>query len=168
MKTRHAEIYALIDPRDMTIRYIGKAQNSTRRLKDHLREARRKTPLYAWIGKLRTIDMQPLLKVICIAISDDWQSLEKLLIEQYRGDGARLLNLAEGGDQPYCSDETRVKNGRALASRIASDPMTARLRANKQMLSAALRLGQLSERVKAKMRYCANRRPDLFGEWAAI
>lgn len=167
MATKKAEIYALIDPRNMEIRYIGKANNSESRLKGHLREVRRRTPLYAWIGKLRSLGLIPRIEVICIATSDDWQSLECSLIEQHRADG-RLLNLADGGDEPHCSPEIRMANGNTLVQRLKDDPALARLACMKKQLANALRNGHLPERTKATMRLCAQKRPELFGSWAAI
>lgn len=162
-----AEIYALIDPRDMEIRYIGKANNSESRLKGHLREVRRRTPLYAWIGKLRSLGLAPRIEVICVATSDDWQALERLLIEQHRADG-RLLNLADGGDEPHCSAEVRAANGRKVAAMRANDPRSAFIFNAKRTLGTALRQGHVSERTKVKMRLAAAKHPALFGAWAAI
>lgn len=47
------QIYALRDPRDGNLRYIGKANNAEKRLKSHMKDSRhRKTPVYAWFRKL--------------------------------------------------------------------------------------------------------------------
>lgn len=104
------EIYALTDPTG-EIRYIGKANNSRARFKGHLRDAkRRKTPVYAWIRKLEKIGQRPGLTVL--EICDDWQSAEQRLIADHRAAGARLLNVADGGDEPFCSCEQRRTLGR--------------------------------------------------------
>jgi hypothetical protein len=48
-----AEIYGLLDPRDGKLRYIGKAVCAAKRLKSHLRDARKRdTPVYRWINEL--------------------------------------------------------------------------------------------------------------------
>lgn len=172
VSTKTAEIYALFDPRGGGIRYIGKAANAHKRLKGHLREMRRRTPLYDWIAKLRSEGVTPWMAVIANAISPDWQSLEKELITQWREDGQRLLNLAEGGDQPYCPPEVRAENGRKLAAAIHSDPIRKRIWHAKRSLAAYLRDPHASEeakeRIRAKMRYAAAKRPDLFGSWANV
>ena len=162
------EIYALSDPRTGVIRYIGKANNSVRRLKDHIRETRRKTPLYRWISKLSALGMKPDMSVICVSLSDEWQGLECAIISQYRESHHGLLNVADGGDEPYCTDSVRSANGKLLAQRIADDPIFARVCAIKKQLGTALKLGQVPERTKAKLRECARNRPDLFGAWAAV
>lgn len=168
MKQAPAEIYGLFDPSDMSLRYIGKAQNSTKRFKDHMREMRRNTPLYSWIAKLRTAGAVPLMKVICVAVSADWQELERQMIAQGRADGVRLLNIADGGDEPFCSAKTRARNGATLVARLVSDPVLLKIQRNKRALNSGIRHGTLSEWAKKTMRLCAMKRPDLFGEWASL
>jgi hypothetical protein len=160
-----AEIYALCDPDTDQVRYIGKANDSAKRLKGHLVETRRKSPLYDWIGSLRAQGKIPTLQVLMVAW--DWQAAEKLVITQYRENG-RLLNLADGGDEPKCSKATRAANGRANSAKVHSDPVRRHIWEIKKNLGLALRQGYLSEEVKAKMRLAANLRPDMFGKWANI
>lgn len=126
------------------------------------------TPLYQWISKLRSEGVMPAMAVIANAISDDWQDLERTLISQWRLDGMRLLNVAEGGDEPYCAPEIRAANGRRLVERMASDPLLARIARNKRMLGTALRRGTVNEATKEKMRLAAAKAPHLFGEWANV
>lgn len=164
----HVEIYALRDPRDGAIRYIGKASNSARRLKEHMREVRRRTPLYDWIAKLRTEGLTPSMTVETICPIGEWEQAERDAIAKGRADGLRLLNLADGGDQPHCSTEVRSANAKALNARIAADPRKAKIRKAKQMLGHALRDGYVSEATKEKMRESARKAPHLFGEWAHI
>lgn len=108
-----AEIYALCCPDTGDIRYIGKAKDSQKRLKGHLRDAKaRRTPVYDWIQSLAKRGAIPALRVLASAF--DWRACEKQLIAQYRADGVRLLNLADGGDEPYCSPAHRKEHGRRL------------------------------------------------------
>jgi hypothetical protein len=162
------EIYGLFDPRVGEIRYIGKAVDSEKRLRGHLRETRRKTPLYSWIEKLRRQGVSPGVRVLAHAITQDWQSLEMLLIEQYRASNVGLLNVADGGDEPYCPAEVRSANGHKLCDEIANNPLMARIVQNKRILSNALRRGSLSEVAKNNMRMSAALCPEIFGDWAAI
>lgn len=166
------QIYALFDPRGGGIRYIGKANDAQKRLKGHLRETRRVTPLYCWISKLRDEGVTPWMAVIAHAISADWEDLERDLITQWREDGMRLLNVAEGGDEPYCPPEVRAENGRKVAASIAADPIKKRIWHAKRALGAYIRDPKISEeakeRMRVKMRMCAAKRPDLFGSWANV
>jgi hypothetical protein len=106
------EIYALCDPSTMEIRYVGKANNAAKRLASHMRASRdRKTPVYAWIRKHGT----PALKVLLVCEDEHWCDYERRIIAGFRDSGVRLLNVADGGDEPKCSLETRRNNGRIVA-----------------------------------------------------
>jgi hypothetical protein len=150
-----AEIYALTDP-DGSIRYIGKANVAADRLKGHMRDARRRpTPVYAWIRKLADGGKAPGLLVLEVA--DDWREAERRLIALHRAAGARLLNVAEGGDEPFCPVHVRAANGRANAAKRSKR----KWRLMREM-GDMLRRGHVSDQTKAKMRS----RPDVFGQFA--
>lgn len=123
------EVYALLCPITGDVRYIGKANNTQKRLKSHIRAARdpkkNHTPVYCWINQLGRQGLQPIAQVVAIAIGDDWQTLERELIAQWRKDG-RLLNVADGGDEPHCAPEQRKNLGAALNARM--DDMALALR----------------------------------------
>lgn len=104
-----AEIYGLYHPETGELRYVGKANDSAKRLKSHLRDAKsRRTPLYSWIGSLSKRGLVPVVRVL--EVVDNWQAKEKELIALHRASGARLLNVAEGGDEPFCATEVRRAN----------------------------------------------------------
>ena len=159
-------IYALCHPDTGEVRYIGKANNPASRLKQHLRETRRATPVYSWIGKLRSEGKTPSMQVMAAAFGD-WQECEKALIAQHR-EGGRLLNLALGGDEPFCPTGVRADNGRANAKLRVSTPLKQKIYKLKQALGVALKHGYVSEETKAKLRLAAIRKPALFGSWANI
>lgn len=151
-------IYALIDPRDQSIRYIGKANDPAKRLASHLKDSlHRDTPVYRWIRKLASAGMAPEMEVIVVCKLDDWQTAERLAIEEARNAGIRLLNVTAGGNEPYCSVTTRADNGRKVAA--SRDKRKWRLLRD---LGSALKAGYVSETTKAKMRA----RPDVFGQFA--
>lgn len=113
-------IYALTDPATGEIRYIGKANKPEARLKTHLRDAkRRSTPVYCWLRKLAAQGAQPVMRVL--EWSCDWVEAERRLIAQHREAGARLLNVAEGGNEPACSKAQRAINGAAAAAKRNPD-----------------------------------------------
>lgn len=155
-------IYALCDPSDGRIRYIGKAKDAEKRLKGHLREKRRRSPLYSWIASLRKQGLKPTCKILedCVG---DWCGAEKRLIAQYREQCPDLLNLADGGDEPKCSLETRRQNGQNLVNHPNRDFWL-----KKAKISIALRHGWVSEHTKEKMRAAAIRHPKLFADWANV
>jgi len=163
------QIYALTDPHTDNIRYIGKANNAEKRLKTHILDSRRRnTPVYCWLRKLLDLGTVPGLVILREVEQNEWIEAERELIFFHRATGARLLNLAEGGDQPFCSKEQRAENGRRTIEKICSDPERKRIWQLKLRLSQALSKGHCNEATKGKMREAARKRPDLFGCWANI
>ena len=153
-----AEIYALIDPRTGEIRYIGKANNSAARLKSHMRDAaRRKTPVYCWINKLSSLGLSPELEII--RVCDDWKAAEREEIAKARAANMPILNIADGGDEPFLALDTRAKNGKKNAA-----SRDKRLWYLRQKLGNLIKAGYCSEATKAKMRA----RPDVFSSLLAL
>lgn len=158
-----AEIYGLYDQCD-TLRYIGKANCARKRLASHMRDSRRRdTPLYRWIRK----NGRPEMRVLEVC-SGDWRDAERRLIAEARRIGCPLLNVADGGDEPFCSFETRSKNGKALNERMVADPKAYKLREDKRCLMAAWRRGQLSDYAKCLLREAAEIDPIRFACFAVI
>ncbi len=155
-----ASIYGLYDTRGR-LRYIGKAENPERRLSGHMRETRRRhSPLYSWLRKHGKPEMRILEAGCC-----DWREAERRHIATARANGEDLLNLAEGGDQPFCPPEIRSANGKALTARLKADPALLQLRDAKRQLAYALKAGMVRNETRAKMRELALLKPSLFGEW---
>jgi hypothetical protein len=114
-------IYGLIDPRTDEMRYIGKAVDADKRYKGHMRDSRvRDTPVYRWIRKLFSMGMRP--DMLVLSECDDWKSEERRLIASARKRGYSLLNVADGGDEPYCPPEIRAANGKRNAAVREADP----------------------------------------------
>jgi GIY-YIG catalytic domain len=161
-------IYALCDPQSGEIRYIGKADDVAKRLKGHLRERRRDFPLYRWIAKLRRRGGVPAVVVLEECSPDSWQPAERQWIRECRQRGVRLLNVANGGDEPICSIQTRRENGRAVASLIHRDSYRKRIWNLKRQVGLFLFHGWMDDREKAKLRLAASIAPELFGEFVSI
>lgn len=162
------QIYGILDPRDGSLRYVGKANNARKRFAGHMRERRHRTPLYNWFAKMRLAGLTPTYIVLLECDADAWQAQEIKCIAAARTRGERLLNVAPGGDQPECPIEVRRANANNLNQARRDDPIAARLWYIKKTLSNALRDGLLSDRAKANMRMAAQKRPDLFGAWSAV
>jgi hypothetical protein len=131
------EIYSLSDPDNNEVRYIGKANNSKKRYKSHLCEKRRNHyPLYRWINKLKEQGKKPILNVILK--TTDWRKEEINQIKIHKAMGFNLLNVSEGGDEPFCSKETRAINGRNNARKIHSNEKSKRIWYLKKRLGETL------------------------------
>lgn len=160
------QIYALCDP-DGSIRYVGKARDARARLKQHMRETRRRTPVYLWIESLRRHGLTPALKVLEECSECVWPEREMAHIATHRVNG-RLLNVADGGDQPSCPRHVRAQNGRSNARLVHGDAMRRHIWDLKRRLGLAIRGGYLTETARAKLRAAAASAPHLFGEWANL
>jgi hypothetical protein len=87
-------IYTLSD--GDRIRYVGKAKNPDKRLRQHLWPAKSKRDHLAnWIRKLRAEGRKPVMNVI--EWTGDWEQCEQRWITYFRSQGADLLNVAAGG-----------------------------------------------------------------------
>lgn len=157
-----ASIYGLFDKHG-NLRYIGKANDPAKRLKGHMRETRRKSPLYDWLAK----HGQPVIRILeadCI----DWKASERRLIAEARARGDMLLNLADGGDEPHCPVEVRAKNGAATAKAIHAGPFKRKIWRLKRDIGFALKAGYVSNEGRAKLRLAAAKKPELFGCYANL
>lgn len=140
--TEAVELYALSDPETGEVRYLGKANDSQKRLKSHLRDSlRRRTPVYDWIRSLTVRGLTPNVTVLMCAW--DWREAERTLIAQARAEvGRRLLNVADGGDEPFCPLHVRQENARKNTAARLADPQ-------KTLIHALLqRLGQMARFAK--------------------
>ena len=178
--TKQLVIYGICDEHG-EVRYVGKTNDVRQRFKSHLADKVRTYPLYTWLRKQIRERKEVSCKVLSSVIGD-WRQLERDMIAQYRADNPGMLNLADGGDEPFCSLEVRKKNGhkitcplevrqangRKVSAAIQADPVRKRIHYLKLHLSRALKAGSLPEEVKEKLRYAATKRPDLFGIWNGI
>lgn len=163
------QIYALLDPATGETRYIGKANNAKARLSSHMRDCRRRhTPLYSWMRKLMETGKLPGLSIIAECEPSAWREVEQKHIALARAAGTRLLNLADGGDEPYCAPEVRASNGRKVASLRVSDEKRSRVYHLKRQIGLLLKAGHVSDASKAKLKLAAAKAPHLFGQWAAL
>jgi hypothetical protein len=173
MGEKQVYIYGITDEHG-TVRYVGKSVDVSRRFSDHLKETQRTYPLYTWLRKQQREGCQVGCVVLASATGPDWQSLERAVIAQYRQDGYALLNLAEGGDEPYvtleqrralgarivCPPEVRRSNGRKVSAAIQADPVKARLHKLKKLMCLEWKRGNLTERVKDRLVQAAFNNPQ--------
>jgi hypothetical protein len=120
-------IYALADPRNDEIRYVGKAQEPAHRLYVHLYSAKtrksrdNRSHKYNWIRELMRENLVPVLVVLESGLADSIASeRERHWIADLRQEGHRLTNHTDGGEGmlgAVFSPETRAKIGAALRGR---------------------------------------------------
>lgn len=161
-----ADIYALTDPRDGKIRYIGKATCAHKRFKTHILDARRRfTPVYQWINELAAIGAVPGLMVLETCPSEFWEIREKLWIKEARNMGGFLLNVAAGGARPGRFGPIILPNGTIFDPESPQDRKTLRM---KRRVNQLLRQNALPDSDIVLLRECARMVPVLFGCWARL
>lgn len=105
-------IYALIDPRDNKVRYIGKANNPFNRYKNHFNSSRDKnTHKRNWINSIRKDGFRPELLILDEVPIDKWQWWESFYISLYKTYGFNLLNYTSGGDGSTFGNNGSFKKG---------------------------------------------------------
>lgn len=144
-------IYALVDPRDHRIRYIGKTDNPKRRLRSHMRDAREgKTDHKSrWIASLIREDLSPIIKIMERCDESVWKERECHWITTLRNQ-YDLTNSTDGGDGFKPSVETRAKMSAAKRGKPAYNkgiPASSEAR-SKQSAAAKLRWQRRDEEEK--------------------
>ncbi|KKL99402.1 hypothetical protein LCGC14_1814790 [marine sediment metagenome] len=100
-------IYALRDPRDGEIRYVGKSNDPKQRLRFQISRAKHapSTHLHSWIRGLLAEDLKPDQIILDAVAHNDWKSAEAAWMAEMIRDGCRLVNLAAGGEGPTFGHE---------------------------------------------------------------
>lgn len=168
MISKSVEIYTLSCPITGEVRYVGKANNSKKRFKSHLFDStRRHTPVYLWIRELHAKSLQPVMAIIETTDVENWKQREKYHISKFREDN-NLLNVAAGGNEPFCSLATRAQNGRKVAKAIHEDIRSKKLWSIKRQIKGDLHffkkrgLTEAYNRIAQKCNSLSSRFPALF------
>jgi len=92
-------IYALLDPTDSEVRYVGKAKNPYKRLYFHLHN-KAHTHKYFWLQSLVKQGLKPVVCVLdrCDDFKPIWEARERDWISFYKRIGCNLTNGTDGGE----------------------------------------------------------------------
>lgn len=105
-------IYALIDPRDNQVRYIGKSNDAKKRYKNHFNSSRDKnTHKRNWINSVRRDGFKPELLILDEVPINKWQWWETFYISLYKTYGFKLVNYTRGGDGSTFGNKGSFKKG---------------------------------------------------------
>lgn len=115
MTTSSNIVYALVDPRDGEIRYVGQTTKGVARIRQHATECLLRQEAHThrvrWIRQLQSLGLGFDHKVLeSVADPDELDVVECFWIAQLRGMGARLTNHTVGGEGTrgrVVSEETR-------------------------------------------------------------
>lgn len=101
-------IYALTDPETGDVRYVGQARNIHKRYRQHCNlNGCAKLPKNRWAAKLARQGAEPGLKVL--EETADLDAREIHWIQLLRSQGAKLMNVAEGGKSMRHASEAKAQ-----------------------------------------------------------
>ena len=167
MSKGFAAIYALIDPRDGEIRYVGLTTNSLKvRLAKHVSDWRN-TYRGRWVKLLKQLGLRPIIRLIQYVPIQHRGDAEVYWIALFRSKGCRLTNTGDGGLAPLgrkISPETRARMRAASMLRMTpavrariSDSLRgrkglARTPEQRRRISSALKGHAVSDVTRDKIR----------------
>lgn len=117
-------IYVLTDPDTGLVRYVGKADNPSERLRKHMLPSALAIVCHRtnWLKSLIAEGKKPIMQVVEQTSHEHWKARECWWIAYYRGLGAALVNTAEGGSggmrPEWISPETRLKQSLAQIGKV--------------------------------------------------
>ena len=90
-------IYALVDPRDSRVRYVGKSDDPERRLGQHCQRITGGR-LHGWLSKLTQMNLRPCVMILDQVPEAEWPKYERAWIAAMRlKEGKLLTNVHPGG-----------------------------------------------------------------------
>jgi hypothetical protein len=96
-KGKSHSVYALLDPRDGTVRYIGASRNPARRLAEHCVGEQKNSAMRSWVQGLLTVGELPVMVILSRVSAREVAALEIHWIRRARNVGL-ILNRTKGGD----------------------------------------------------------------------
>ena len=111
-------IYALRDPRDGSVRYVGKTDNLERRVRHHIGTRREKNARGAWLRELHAVGLAPVAVVLQEVPQERWQHAERRWIRRLAKRVSRLLNAHPGGGGAGCVPEDKITPDPKAIARI--------------------------------------------------
>lgn len=97
-------IYALLDPTTLVVRYAGQTVGPDKRLKQHIREAKKeKYHSACWINSLINAGLKPIMEILDVVPDTEADFWEREYIQNFRERGFDLTNILDGGEKPPSS-----------------------------------------------------------------
>ena len=117
-------IYSLKDPRTGEIRYVGKTIKPKKRLNSHIaRSKNRNLHSSNWIKSIIDDGFVPIMEILEICNSDNWEEREKFWILKY-SEEFKLTNISQGGGSEGTSYGFRGKKHTAESIQKMKDSRT--------------------------------------------
>jgi hypothetical protein len=100
-------IYILICPIDGLVKYVGKANNPAKRLKDHMLDFRCMDFHKAtWIRQLKLLKKKPELIIVDEIESFEWKYWEAFWCEYFKSLGYKLFNVRSRNGLTFANSKT--------------------------------------------------------------
>lgn len=100
-------IYGLICPMDNQLKYVGKANNPTARLKDHMWDMRGVSLEKAqWILNIKKAKLKPHLEILDEVDIEKWKFWEEFYIHYFKSLGFPLFNHRAGNGLTFSNKQT--------------------------------------------------------------
>jgi len=146
MIEKTVSIYALVDPRDGRVRYVGKTEKTIEhRLKQHLNNRKDKTHKQNWFDSLFALGLKPSIVLIEKVSKRNWERNERYWIKYYNDRGFALTNSTPGGGDIPITDEIRKKMSESAKKKIFTEE-------HRRNMGNARRGRTHTEEAKRKMR----------------
>jgi DNA-binding XRE family transcriptional regulator len=110
-------IYALIDPRNDAVRYVGCAGDISKRLQEHMRSKNLAAPKYQWLAELKQSGLSPKMEVLeTVEGYSPTFTREEYWVKKLVRSGEPLTNVRLTREFPLERKKrvTRPKAGRAI------------------------------------------------------
>jgi hypothetical protein len=112
-------IYALVDPREQRVRYVGFSKYPLMRLRQHILRTKNNQGLSDWLDSLLRWEVEPQMVVLEIAEWQTWQDQEARWIAYYRRHERDLLNIEPGGRFDHSLPPHKLEKAMAKRQRKA-------------------------------------------------
>lgn len=149
-------IYWLLEPRNNSVRYVGKTLDPHTRFRHYLDAAvlgkDKHLPSTRWVAKLRAHGEYPIMHLEELVPADAWEPREKHWIAHYIAQGHHLLNILPGGGGTSGftrPPEVRAKIASTLSGHVVSPDTREALRKSRAGQKAA---PETRERLSTAMR----------------
>ena len=143
------KIYALVDPRDRRVRYVGKTRTTlARRLEGHL-EKPTNHGMRLWLTELYEVKLRPDIVAIEFVAEFEWEAAERGWISWFRS-RASLLNIDPGGEARDAHGELRAGFKGSFLEPSRSAPPKARKPREKKPPAGLSKQGRRTWRKKQK------------------
>lgn len=106
LSTEITYIYVLIDPKDQSVRYVGKTSNPKSRLSGHITECKKENVMHRrarWIRSLLRENLKPIINFIKVCPLNDFEKVEEHYIKHFKS--YKLTNSDETGQ----GNKNRIK-----------------------------------------------------------